>query len=1055
MTDKVAGQCGYCGFVLDAAARFCGGCGRPRTMPTLIGAHALSFLQSKVPAALIDRIHSGTPGPGERKHVTVLFADIRGSTELIDGLDPEEALEVIGPILQRIMDAVHQHDGLVNQTRGDGVMALFGAPIASEDHGVQACRAALAIRETIHEFNQASQRGIEVRIGVNSGHVVIHSIGNNLSMNYDAVGKSVHLAARMEELAAPGKIMLASSTFQLAKGFISALPLGMTKVKGVSSPVETYELVAMRLRTRWQARSSNGLSPLTGRRDELGRLKQLLDSAKAARGQAVTIVGAAGMGKSRLIHEFLASLSDEWLVFEAACAPQRINSSYFPISTLMRSIFRVDLMDTPSSAANRVRAQMARFDPELMAHQPAIFSLLDLAIDDGDWKTLEPPERRKKIIEAIKALMLYQERFTPLVILMEDVHWIDAETQLVMNNLIGAIGTARILIITTQRPERMWIPLKIGRLNLTPLGENDSDQLFVSLLGADGSLRNIRRQILDRAQGNPLFVEELARSLRDGKIIIDDLGQYKVKSGSTKIEIPETIHSVLASRIDLLEPATKSLLQMASVIGKDVPIALLAGMAGTDADELAERLQALESADFLRKVDTPSALEYSFKHELTREVAYGMMLLSIRRYLHAKAIEIIELRFADRRDEHIDQLADHACAAELWQKAVPYQLRSCQRAIRRGANQDAVANYERGLASLMHWPESRNKTIAEMDLHLTVITALEPLGMHRRIAEVLREAGRLAESTEEPWRVAAVNCQLAVALWRLGYHGEALPAARLAQTIAERIGEPILIFAAFHQLGIVHHETGDFTASLAYHEKCLELETPEVDQRRAGWAALPSVMLRTFMTDTLIDLGDFGRAEVLAEDGCRRADAANHAYSRANINHVFSRLRIAQGRPAEALRLLRDSWQSCLNLEMKQMYPIFAARMGEAYLALGDVKAALEILSVPEQLDIPLAEHAFGWRYLFIAQGKALLAARRYDGARAVAKRALALAEERGEPPQSAYAQLLLGDIARAIAKADMSLATQYYSGALALAEQCSMRPLARLCRNSLADLVA
>lgn len=1055
MTDKVAGQCGYCGFVMDAAARFCGGCGRPRTAPTLVGAHALSFLQSNVPSALIDRIRSGTPGLGERKHVTVLFADIRGSTELIDGLDPEEALEVIGPILKRLMDAVHQHEGLVNQTRGDGVMALFGAPIASEDHAVQACRAALAIRETIREFNQASQRSIEVRIGMNSGHVVIHSIGNNLAMNYDAVGKSVHLAARMEELAAPGKIMLTSSTFQLAKGFISALPLGMANVKGVSSPVETYELAAMRLQTRWQARSSGGLSPLAGRRSELERLKQLLDSAEVAQGQAVTIVGAAGIGKSRLIHEFLTNLSDEWLVFEAACAPQRRNSSYFPISTLMRSIFRVDLMDTPSSAASRVRAQMARFDPELMAHLPAIFSLLDLAVDDANWKALEPPERRNKIIEAIKALVLYQERFTPLVILMEDVHWIDAETRLVMNSLIGAIGTARILIVATQRPERMWSPLKIGRLDLAPLSEDDGGQLFISLLGDDGSLRSVRRQILDHAQGNPLFVEELARSLKDAKIIVDDLGQYKVKNDAARIEIPETIHSVLASRIDLLDSPTKSLLQMAAVIGRDVPVALLAGMAGAEADDLAPRLRALEAADFLRKASTPGAVEYSFKHELTREVAYGMMLLSVRRYLHAKAIEITELRFADRRDEHIDRLADHACAAELWQKAVPYQLRSCQRAIRRGANQDAVVIYERSLESLTHWPESRKKIIAEMDLHLTVITALEPLGMHRRIAEVLREAGQLAESADEPWRIAAVNCQLAVALWRLGYHGEALAAARLARSIAERIGERILIFAALHQLGIVHHETGDFTTSLAYHEKCLALETPEIDQKRAGWAALPSVMLRTFMTDTLIDLGDLSRAEALAEEARRRAEAANHVYSRANINHVFARLRIAQGRPAEALSLLRESWQTCLDLEMKQMYPIFAARMGEAYLALGDVNAAREILAVPEQLDIPLAEHAFGWRYLFIAQGRALLAAGRYDDARAVAERALALAEERGEPPQSAYAKKLLGDIARGVEDADTSLASQYYSDALALAEQCSMRPLARLCRDSLADLVA
>ena len=1015
----------------------------------------LSFLQSNVPAGLVERIRSGSSGLGERKHVTVLFADIRGSTELIDGLDPEQALEIIAPILKSIMDAVHQHDGFVNQTRGDGVMALFGAPIATEDHAVQACRAAIAIRDNIRDLNATSQRAVEVRIGINSGQVVIHSIGNNLAMNYDAVGQSVHLAARMEALAEPGQIMLTADTFQLAKGFVSARSLGAAKVKGVSAPVGTYELVAMRLRTRWQARSSGGLSPLTGRQRELARLKQAMDGTASGRGDAFTILGAAGIGKSRLVHEFLAGLPDEWLVFEAACTAQRMNSSYFPVSALMRAIFRVDVADTPDAAANRVRSQMARFDPRMMVHLPAILSLLDLKVEGKAWSALEPLERRNKIVEAIKALVLYQERFTPLVIVIEDVHWIDAETRFVLNNLIDAIGTARVLVVATQRPERLWTHGSGGHLTLEPLSAADGDRLLVSLLGEDGSLRQMRQRVLDHAQGNPLFVEELARSLRETNVVVGESGKYRVRSGSSAIEIPETIHSVLASRIDLLAPATKSLLQMAAVVGRDVPLSVLSGMAGAEPDDLMERLQVLETADFLRRIETTGSIEYAFKHELTRDVTYGMMLLSVRRYLHARAIEVIEQRFPDRLDEHIDRLADHAFAAELWQKAIPYQLRSCQRAIRRGANHDAVAIYERGLETLSHWPESRKRAIAEIDFHLTVVTALEPLGMHRRIAEALRLAGRLAEGFGEPWRIAAVNCQLTVALWRLGCHAEAMAAARLAISMAERVGEPSLTFAALHNIGIIHHETGDFETSLAYHEKCLAMETPEIDRKRAGWAALPSVTLRTFMADSLIDLGDLARAEQLAEEASRLADAANHVYSHANINHVLGRLRIAQGRAEEALAVLRKSWQSCLDLDMKQMYPIFAARLGEAHLALGDIEAALAILAVPEQLDVPLAEHAFGWRYLFLAQGTALLAAGQADDARRVAERALALAQERGEPPQSAYARKLLGDVARAGGKSNAALATRHYEEALALAEQCAMRPLVRLCREALADGVA
>ncbi|HBR44928.1 MAG TPA: adenylate/guanylate cyclase domain-containing protein, partial [Afipia sp.] len=321
---------------------------------------------------------------------------------------------------------------------------------------------------------------------------------------------------------------------------------------------------------------------------------------------------------------------------------------------------------------------------------------------------------------------------------------------------------------------------------------------------------------------------------------------------------------------------------------------------------------------------------------------------------------------------------------------------------------------------------------------------------HRRIAEVLREASRLADASGDPVRTAAVNCQLAVALWRLGEHAPAMAAAETASRIADKIGDPSLQFAALLIVGIVHHELGNFATSIEMHEKCIEIETPELDQKRAGWAAYPSVLLRTFMADSLIELGDLDRAETVAEDASRRAEILDHAYSRANINHVLGRLRTTQGRHAEALSLLRESWQTCLDLEMVQMYPVFAARMGEAHLATGDVETALNILSVPERLDVPLAEHSFGWRYLFIAQGRALLAAGRLAEAHAAGERALSLAEQRGEPPQQAYATHLLGEIARASNPDDPVAAEVYFSLALGFAEKCGMRALAVACRHAM-----
>jgi tetratricopeptide (TPR) repeat protein len=761
----------------------------------------------------------------------------------------------------------------------------------------------------------------------------------------------------------------------------------------------------------------------------------------------LTVVGAAGLGKSRLIHDFVGELSSEWMVLEAACVPQHTQSSYYPISDLIRNIFGIGIDDTSDTVAKRVREQIISLDPTLSVFLSSICSLLDISTEDQEWKKLEPSEKRRGIIEAINALILFQERRTPLVIIVEDVHWIDAETKLILQNILHSLRGVRILFIMTQRSEGGWTDAGL-RLDLSALDDMASQELLERLMGRDVTLQSIRKRIIAKAQGNPLFLEELVQALAETSNLEGEPGGYRLSKPAGRIEIPQTIHTVLAARIDRLDGMPKTLLQTSAVIGADVSVALLSGMLGVAPGKIAGDLKTLERADFLRKVKRVSS-EYSFKHEFIREVAYGTMLLGTRRSLHAKAVATIESRFADRLDEHIDRLADHAFMAELWEKAVPYQLRSCRRAVRRGANQDAIGIYQRGLETLSHWPASAAKTKAEIDFRLTVVIAFEPLGKHRVIAEVLREARNFADTANDPWRNAAVNCQLAVALWRIGEHGNAMEAAQAANSIAQRIADPALIFASLHHIGFILKETGAFQQSIEIHERCLALETPELDAKRAGWAAYPSVMLRTFLADSLIDVGEIDRAEVMATEANQRARSAAHFYSRANITHVLARLRTAQGRHTEALALLQECWQTCLDLEIVQFYPIFAARMGEAYLAAGDINSAAEILSEPERLDVPLGENAFGWGSLFVAQGRAFLAARDLAQARARGNRALALAELRGEPPQQAYALKLLGDTS--LAEGGMSEARSHFERALELATKCGMRPLMGQCSAALA----
>ena len=513
------------------------------------------------------------------------------------------------------------------------------------------------------------------------------------------------------------------------------------------------------------------------------------------------------------------------MVLETACVPQHTQSSYYPISDLIRHMFGIDIDDTPDTVARRIKEQIVSLDPKLSKYLPAISSVLDISVEDQEWKNLEPTEKRREIIEAITALILFQERRTPLLIIVEDVHWIDSETRIILHNVLSLLRGLRIFLVMTQRPEGNLADPDLLRLELSALAEVASQEMLDRLIGRDVTLQSIRSRIVAKAQGNPLFLEELVQSLAETGSFEGEPGDYRLSKPAERIDIPQTIHTVLAARIDRLDGLPKTLLQTSAVIGADVSIALLSGMLEVPASKISGYLKELEEADFLRRVKRVGS-EYSFKHELIREVAYGTMLLGTRRSLHAKAVATIESRFGDRLDEHIDRLADHAFMAGLWEKAVPYQLRSCRRAVRRGANQDAIGIYHRGLETLSHWPPSAAKVRAEIDFRLIVVIALEPLGKHRLIADVLREARELDDPSNDPIRNAAVNCQLAVALWRIGEHDNAMEAAKAASGIAQRIADPALTFASLHNIGMVLHETGAYRELDRDTRKVLRVRKP-------------------------------------------------------------------------------------------------------------------------------------------------------------------------------------------------------------------------------------
>src|SRR2546427_166581 len=606
---------------------------------------------------------------GERKQVTVLFADIKDSTELIRDLDPEAAQQLLDPVIHHMMEAVHRFEGTVNQVLGDGIMALFGAPIAHEDHALRACYAALAMQATMRAYTEEVRRtrGLELRmrVGLNSGEVVVRAIGNDLHMDYSAVGETTHLAARMEQLATPGSSRLTTATLHLVEGLVQATALGPVPVKGLDEPVEVFELVgASPLRRRLQAAAARGLTPCVGRQQELEALHQALARVKAGQGQVVALVGEAGVGKSRLVYEFVHAHSTQgWRVLESASVSYGKATPYFPVIDLLKRYAQVEEHDDPRTIRAKVTGHVLTLDESLHDTLPALLALLEALPHDSPFHTLEPPQRRYRTLTALKQVVLRESQVQPLVLVFEDLHWIDLETQALLDGLVESLPTTRLLLLVNYRPEYQhgWEnKTYYTHLRLDPLPPGSANEFLQVLLGDDPSLAPLTQLLIARTEGNPFFLEESVRTLVETGVLVGEPGAYRLARPLEDLQVPATVHAVLAARIDRLPPEEKRLLQTAAVIGTEVPLPLLQAIADVPEAALHRGLAHLQAVEFLYETRLFPEPEYTFKHALTHEVAYGSLLLERRRGLHARLVEGLQALTPARGAEQGDRLAHHA-----------------------------------------------------------------------------------------------------------------------------------------------------------------------------------------------------------------------------------------------------------------------------------------------------------------------------------------------------------------------------------------------------------
>src|SRR5437870_2339037 len=564
--------CSSCGAKVEAGSKFCDGCGAPVDATTAPGPGSSRFAspESYIPKHLAEKIlTSKSAMEGERKQVTVLFADLKGSMGLLADRVPEEARKLLDPVLERMMEAVHRYEGTVNQVMGDGIMALFGAPLAHEDHAVRACYAALRMQESVQKYADEVRRShaavVKIRVGLNSGEVVVRAIGSDLHMDYTAVGQTTHLAARMEQLADPGAIVITPDTLALAEGYVEVKSLGPVPVKGLADAVEVYEVTgAGPARTRLQAGARRGLTRFVGRDAELEQLRRAQQLAGAGHGQVAAIVGEAGVGKSRLVYEFTHSHRlHGWLVLESASVSYGKTTSYLPVIDLLKGYFKIQDRDDLREIREKVTGKLLTLDESLKPALPAFLTLLDVPVDDAAWRMLDPGQRRQRTLDAVKRLLLREAREQPLLLIFEDLHWIDSETQAFLDMLVDSLGSARLLLLVNYRPEYQhgWGgKTYYSQLRLDALPAELTAEPLAALLGGDPGLAPLK-QILVR-RGNPFFLEETVQTLVETQALAGERGSYRLTRPVQAIQIPATVQVVLAARIDRLAPEDKRLLQV-------------------------------------------------------------------------------------------------------------------------------------------------------------------------------------------------------------------------------------------------------------------------------------------------------------------------------------------------------------------------------------------------------------------------------------------------------------------------------------------------------------
>jgi tetratricopeptide (TPR) repeat protein len=907
------------------------------------------------------------------------------------------------------------------------------------------------------ETQRSGGAPVHVRVGLNSGEVVVRSIGSDLHMDYTAVGQTTHLAARVEQIAKPGSVLVTADTLRLAEGYVEVKPLGKVPIKGLDTAIDLYELVGAGMaRSRLQASAARGLTRFVGRDSELERLRQALERSREGHGQIVAPVGEPGVGKSRLFWEFTRShWAHGWLVYETASAPYGKTTPYFPIVNLLKTYFEIEPRDDARKIHAKVLGKLLTLDKAFEPAVPSLLALLDVPVDDPAWQALDPPQRRQRTLDAIKRLLLRESQVQPLVLVVEDLHWIDTETQAVLDALVESLPTARILLLLSYRPEYQhgWSSKSYyTQLRVDPLPPGGAEALLHALLGDDADLQPIKQLLVAQTEGNPFFVEESVRTLIETKALVGERGAYRLAKDVRSVQVPATVQAVLAARIDRLPAEEKRLLHSASVIGRDVPFALLQAIGELPEETLRHGLARLQAAEFLYEKALFPEPEYTFKHALTQDVAYGSLLHDRRRALHSRIVEAIEGLYPDRLDEHVDRLAHHALRGAIGDKALAYLRQAGAKAAARAACREAAACFEQALEVLASLGESRAVMEQAVDIRLDLYSVLDPLGAVGRMLDNLHQAEIVAETLGDQRRLGRVLAQMTFCFWFMSDPERAVASGQRALSIASTVGDFGLEVMSNFRLGQAYFLIGDFRRAIHRFQLTLDALKGDLVFERFRMPGLPAAHCGAFLGFSLAALGDFVEATAAAEAGVKVAEAADHAFSRAMAYRGVGSVHLARGHLHEAISWLERGLDLSHKGNFALLVPSYVGSLGRAYALAGRVVEGLTLVERAAKQSASMK--SMGYHVMIVTYlSEVYLLAGRIDEAKQSVEQAVKLARIHGQRGVEADALWVSGEIYESLDPPDIDQSEYHYREGLALAEELGMRPVVAHCHLGLAKL--